>query len=83
MLSLISLFLRFPSYFPQIQDSKNTWPTFSSYQAIASYAYGIGFVEETRTTRDHDTFLDCVYASFNKGKVSKVSNKKFPYFRAI
>ena len=28
-------------------------------------------------------FLDCVYASFNKGKVSKVSNKKFPYFRAI
>jgi hypothetical protein len=26
---------------------------------------------------------DCVYASFNKGKVSKVSNKKFPYFRAI
>ena len=28
-------------------------------------------------------FLDYVYASFNKGKVSKGSNKKFPYFRAI
>ena len=30
-----------------------------------------------------NTFLECVYASFNTGKVSKVSNKKFPYFRAI
>jgi hypothetical protein len=28
-------------------------------------------------------FLDCVYASFNNGKVSNVSNKKFPYFKAI
>ena len=35
MLSLISLFLRFPSYFPQNQDSKNTWPTFSSYQVVS------------------------------------------------
>jgi hypothetical protein len=28
-------------------------------------------------------FLDCVYASFNNEKVSKVWNKKFPYFRVI
>ena len=35
MLSLIRLFLRFPSYFLKIQDSKNTWPTFSSYQVVS------------------------------------------------
>jgi hypothetical protein len=62
MLSLIGLFLRFPSYFPQ----NSGWQKYMAYlfklssrliverhlPTIASDAYGIGFVEETRTTSD-------------------------------
>jgi hypothetical protein len=68
MLSLISLFLRFPSYFPQYsgqQKYKAYLFKLSSHliverhlPTIASDAYGIGFVEETRTTRDQ--FCGCI-----------------------
>jgi hypothetical protein len=68
MLSLISLFLRFPSYFPQNsgqQKYKAYLFKLSSHliverhlPTIASDAYGIGFVEETRTTRDQ--YCGCI-----------------------
>jgi hypothetical protein len=69
MLSLISLFLRFPSYFPQ----NSGYQKYMAYlfklasrliverhlPTIASDAYGIGFVEETRTTRDQYCWCIC------------------------
>ena len=68
MLSLISLFLRFPSYFPQNSGQQKYMAYLFKLSSrliierhlptIASDAYGLGFVEETRTTRDQ--YCGCI-----------------------
>jgi hypothetical protein len=45
-----------------------------------NYVFSVPEAPYQEDIRFSYNFLDCVYASFNKGKVSKVSNKKFPYF---
>ena len=80
MLSLISLFLRFPSYFPQNSGQQKYMAYFFKLSSrliverhlptITSDAYGIVFVEETRATRDQYFSGMCV-CILQQGKCPK------------
>ena len=85
MLSLISLFLRFPSYFPQNSGQQKYVAYLLKLSSrliverhlptIASDAYGIGFVEETRTTRDQ--YCGCIVTVSDRNCFTRNSVEPF------